>query len=81
MNTQIYIMTHKKIPEISNKIYIPLHVGKEGKADLGYLGDNSGENISQKNDNYCELTGLYWLWKNVKCDIIGICHYRRFYKK
>ncbi len=81
MNTQIYIMTHKKIPEISNKIYIPLHVGKEGKADLGYLGDNSGENISQKNDNYCELTGLYWLWKNVKCDIIGICHYRRFFIK
>lgn len=74
-------MTHKKIPEIPNEAYIPLHVGREGKTDLGYLSDNSGENISEKNANYCELTGMYWLWKNVQCDIIGICHYRRFFIK
>lgn len=81
MNTQIYVMTHKKIADIPNEIYIPLHVGREGKEDLGYPGDNTGENISGKNPNYCELTGLYWLWKNVDCDIIGICHYRRYFAK
>ena len=60
-------------------IYLPIHVGREGKADLGYLGDNTGDNISAKNANYCELTGLYWAWKNLKYDYIGLCHYRRYF--
>lgn len=81
MNTQIYVMTHKKIAEIPNDIYFPLHVGKEGKEYLGYPGDNTGDHISAKNNSYCELTGLYWIWKNIKCDIIGICHYRRYFTK
>ena len=46
---------------------------------MGYVGDDTGDNISYKNPFYCELTGMYWLWKNYKCDIIGICHYRRFF--
>lgn len=60
-------------------VYLPVHVGREGKADLGYIGDNTGDNISAKNANYCELTGLYWAWKNLKCDYIGLCHYRRYF--
>ena len=62
-----------------NNIYFHIHVGREGKADLGYIGDNTGDNISAKNANYCELTGLYWAWKNLKCDYIGLCHYRRYF--
>lgn len=38
---------------------------------MGYIGDNTGDNISLRNPNYCELTGLYWAWKNLKCDYIG----------
>ena len=79
MDTRIYVMTHKKIENLPEEIYQPLHVGREGKEDLGYPGDNTGEEISCKNPYYCELTGMYWLWKNVKCDIIGVCHYRRFF--
>lgn len=79
MDTRMYVMTHKKIENLPEKIYQPLHVGREGKKDLGYPGDDTGEQISCKNPHYCELTGMYWLWKNVKCDIIGICHYRRFF--
>lgn len=60
-------------------IYIPLHVGREGKQDLGFRGDNTEDNISLKNANYCELTGLYWAWKNLKCEYIGLCHYRRYF--
>ena len=74
-------MTHKKIEEIPDKMYIPLQVGAKGREALGYIMDNSGENISGKNQYYCELTGIYWLWKNVDCDIIGICHYRRYFTK
>ncbi len=79
MNIKILVATHKKYWMPKDDIYIPLHVGRDGKADLGYIGDNSGENISAKNANYCELTGLYWSWKNIKCDYIGLCHYRRYF--
>ena len=60
-------------------VYVPIHVGKAGKTDLGYMGDDTGENISAKNANYCELTGLYWAWKNLNCEYIGLCHYRRYF--
>ena len=80
MKIRNYIITHKefKVPEL--KGYIPIQVGAEGKKDLGYLKDNSGDNISSKNSNYCELTGVYWIWKNDKdSDIIGVSHYRRYF--
>ena len=62
-----------------DKVYLPLQVGAEGKSDLGYTKDNTGDNISVKNPNYCELTGLYWAWKNLDCEYIGLCHYRRYF--
>ncbi|MBQ8041187.1 MAG: DUF4422 domain-containing protein [Lachnospiraceae bacterium] len=79
MSTTIFAMTHKKFIPPSDKMYVPLHVGCEGKDDLGYLGDNTGDNISSKNVYYSELTGVYWVWKNFHdADNVGICHYRRF---
>ena len=81
MNTKIFIMTHKKIdpPKLSG--YVPMLVGSVfHEDDFGYLRDDSGDNISGKNKNYSELTGLYWLWKNEReCDALGLCHYRRFF--
>ena len=45
------------------------------------IGDDTGDNISEKNRNYSELTGIYWAWKNLdKLDnpsYIGFMHYRR----
>ncbi|MCR5785767.1 MAG: DUF4422 domain-containing protein [Eubacterium sp.] len=80
MNTKIFVMTHTKFNCPNADFLIPLHVGREGKDDLGYLADNTGDNISAKNYLYGELSGYYWLWKNVSdIDIIGICHYRRFF--
>ena len=60
-------------------IYIPIHVGREGKADLGFVGDNTGDNISSKNSSWSELTGLYWGWKNLDCDYMGLVQYRRHF--
>ncbi len=65
----------------NDDVYMPIHVGKEGKTDIGYIGDNTGDHISHKNANYCELTGLYWAWKNLEADSIGLVHYRRYFTK
>ena len=78
MKTTIYIITHKKFDEPKLEDYKPLQVGFQN--DLGYLRDNKKDNISDKNENYCELTGLYWIWKNDnESDIVGISHYRRYF--
>ena len=60
-NVRIYVMTHKQFQQQLPNIYQVLHVGAKGKVDLGYLRDDIGDNISNKNPNYCELTGLYWM--------------------
>jgi hypothetical protein len=80
MDIKILIATHKQYPMPDNEIYVPLHVGREGKNDLGYLSDNTGDNISAKNPAFCELTGIYWAYKNFDCEIIGLCHYRRYFR-
>ena len=79
MDVRMYVMTHKKIAPIASSIYHILHVGKKGKEDLGYPGDDTGYNISEKNTNYCELTGAYWIEYNDKSDIVGLVHYRRYF--
>jgi len=66
------------MPEDS--VYMPIHVGREGKADIGYTGDHTGDTISSKNANYCELTGLYWAWKNLDADYIGLVHYKNYFQ-
>ena len=76
---KIIVATHKKYEMPQNKIYLPVQVGAEGKEDLGYVKDNTGENISIKNPYFCELTGLYWAWKNLKHSYIGLAHYRRHF--
>ena len=77
---RIYIMTHVPFRAPQDPIYRPLHVGRALKEDLGYQGDNTGDNISALNPYYSELTGLYWVWKNVRdAEYVGLCHYRRYF--
>ena len=83
---RIIVAAPKKYRMPDDKMYLPLHVGAEGKKDadgkaldLGYARDNTGENISALNPSFCELTGLYWAWKNLRADYIGLAHYRRHF--
>jgi len=80
MNIKIIVAAHKPYQMPDDVAYLPLHVGKQGKESIGFAGDDTGENISAKNNNYCELTGLYWAWKNLPdADVIGLVHYRRHF--
>lgn len=80
---KINVVMHKNI-DISNlkldSSYAKLLVGSKYEQSKGIQMDCAGENISHKNTNFCELTGLYWMWKNDKSDITGLVHYRRFFK-
>lgn len=71
-----YDSTVPLVPEL-----IPVRCGaiydRSKNADL--QGDDTGENISNKRFSYCELTVLYWAWKNTKADYYGLCHYRRYF--
>lgn len=79
-DVKIIVATHKPYWMPKDPIYVPVQVGAKGKERIeGLLLDNEGENISAKNANYCELTGLYWAWKNLNCEYLGLAHYRRHF--
>ncbi len=81
MDVKIIVAAHKKYEMPRYDCYLPVQVGAEGKDDIGFTPDNTGDNISDKNAAFCELTGLYWAWKNLKCDYLGLAHYRRHFKE
>lgn len=62
-------------------MYMPLHVGAALHPEVlpDWVQDNTGDNISERNAKYSELTGLYWMWKNDDSDFQGIVHYRRHF--
>ena len=75
---KILIACHKKCDVPQDPVYFPVHVGAEGKDSIGFTPDNTGDNISAKNCMYSEMTGLYWAWKNLTCDYLGLVHYSRY---
>lgn len=81
LKVKILVCCHKPDVVASRPPYMPIYVGAaNSKCSLDMQRDDDGENISAKNASFCELTGLYWAWKNLKeFDIIGLCHYRRYF--
>ncbi|MDE7402191.1 MAG: DUF4422 domain-containing protein [Muribaculaceae bacterium] len=80
-NATILVCCHKPDWFANTPGYLPIHAGKAiSKYNLGIQGDDTGDNISEKNPNFCELTALYWLWKNgPHSKYVGLTHYRRYF--
>ena len=79
-DVKVIVATHKMYWMPSDPLYVPLEVGAEQRNErLGFQTDNTGDNISGRNSNYCELTGLYWAWKNLDAEYLGLAHYRRHF--
>jgi len=76
---QIIVAAHKPYRMPDDPLYLSLQVGAEGKESIGYQRDDEGDNISALNPYFCELTGLYWGWKNLNSDYVCLVHYRRYF--
>ena len=78
---KIFVSTHKPSCTFASEIMRPIHVGAARSSwDAGaMLRDDAGDNISELNPSYCELTAQYWAWKNEQADWFGFCHYRRYF--
>lgn len=77
-NFRVFVASHKECNDIPYGYEI-VQAGAAGKERFASLTDDSGDNISSRNFAYCELTVLYWIWKNIKANYIGFVHYRRFF--
>ena len=86
MKAKIYCLClhDNLLDKVKSLQYLPVGLGKQNFSD-GWLADNTGINISNKNSYYGEYTFHYWLWKNHLDKIsddewIGFCAYRRFWQ-
>ena len=78
---RILIACHKPTYVPENPLFYPIQVGTaltDRRLEGMTYHDNEGDNISEKNPDYCELTAQYWAWKHLDCDYYGFFHYRRY---
>ena len=80
---KIIVVSHKAYSMPDDPIYIPVEVGAANRSQhfFSHRDDRGEDNISAKNKNYCELTGIYWAYKNLDYDVLGLVHYRRYFRK
>lgn len=81
MKIFVGVIAHKKYWMPKDDLYVPIQVGGAFQSPIYEYRDDIGDNISNKNKNFCELTGLYWMWKNISkdYDYLGLVHYRRYF--
>lgn len=80
-NIKIIVCAHKFAQIPKHNLFLPIQAGAAIHSHIKeFIPDDTGDNISAKNPNYCELTAHYWAWKNLKgVNVIGLCHYRRYF--
>jgi hypothetical protein len=81
MRIAIAVAAHKPFTAPASDVYLPIQVGRAlSERSLDFRGDDTGQNISALNESFCELTAMYWLWKNWTADVYGLAHYRRYFR-
>ncbi len=80
MDIKIIIASHKEYPMPAESMYLPVLAGAAlcESAHPGFVRDDTGDHISERNNRYSELSALYWAWKNLPAQYLGLCHYRRY---
>ena len=79
---KIYVATHKPFGRVLPENYEYIQVNAANNPHFCPLTDDTGDHISEKNPHCCELTAIYWIWKNdTESDIVGLAHYRRLLTK
>lgn len=65
---------------IDNPLFVNVRCGAvyDKRKNVEMLGDDTGDNISERRNTFNELTVQYWAWKNQDADYYGLCHYRRY---
>lgn len=83
----VYMARHVKDKALKNypkKLppwVIPIQVGASLTEErVAGITDDVGDNISDRNRHYSEMTAFYWMWKHGQADYLGLCHYRRLWK-
>jgi hypothetical protein len=73
-----YYLSYPIMPKLGH--IVPIQAGAAIHPKLPMIGDDTGKNISAKNDLYSELTAAYWILHNEPRDTEawGLCHYRRY---
>lgn len=75
---KVFVVTHKEVDNIPEDRTV-IGVGKDRTLKCTDIFDNTQDNIENKNSSFCELTALYWMWKNDDTPYVGLEHYRRFF--
>ena len=81
LKIRLFVSCHKAAKLIRDEVLTPIQLGAMGAKPIekGMAKDSEGDNISELNPMYCEMTAQYWAWKNVDLDYYGFCHYRRYF--
>lgn len=72
---------HKPGPLPVSSAFVNIQAGRALSTQrLDMPGDDTGDNISDLNWSFSEMSAVYWYWKNrPHAELVGICHYRRFF--
>lgn len=74
-----YIMTHKDCALPQTPLYEAVGLGGFSSSSTAHVDNARAGNIAHLNRFYCELTGLYHVWRHTRASQVGICHYRRYF--
>ncbi|MBR3223996.1 MAG: DUF4422 domain-containing protein [Atopobiaceae bacterium] len=77
----VLVAAHKPYWMPPDSLYLPVQVNAASASNSipGFVRDDDGDNISNKNARYSELTALWWGWRNLDCKALGLAHYRRHF--